>query len=208
MRIVILGPPGSGKGTQAEKLSEKFGLKHLSVGDLLREAVANGTVLGKKAKPYMAKGELVPDPIILDLIKEYIDKYSDGFILDGFPRNLNQAKELDEYLKEHQKNLDIVLNIDVDENTVIERLKGRLVCPKCGRVYSVNSLPSSMVCPRCGAKLEHRMDDNEDTIRNRMRVYQKLTLPLIDYYKKRGLLHNISGKGSPDEVFERIVKLL
>jgi len=156
----------------------------------------------------MAKGELVPDPIILDLIKEYIDKYSDGFILDGFPRNLNQAKELDEYLKGHQKNLDIVLNIDVDENTVIERLKGRLVCPKCGRVYSVNSLPSSMVCPRCGAKLEHRMDDNEDTIRNRMRVYQKLTLPLIDYYKKRGLLHNISGKGSPDEVFERIVKLL
>lgn len=208
MRMVILGPPGSGKGTQAEKLSKKFGVKHLSAGDLLREAVANNTTLGKKARAYMEKGELVPDSIILELIEEQIEKCKDGFILDGFPRNLNQARELERYLRRHQEELDVVLNIDVDEDTVIKRLKGRLVCPECGKIYSMNDLPSNMVCPKCGAELKQRIDDNEDTIKNRIKVYQKVTFPLVDYYKKKGLLHNVSGKGSIEEVFERIVEFL
>jgi len=208
MRVVILGPPGAGKGTQAEKLSKKLGISHLSAGDLLRESVSRGTSLGEKARSYMVKGELVPDSIILEVIGEEMEKSRDGFILDGFPRNINQAKALDQYLKKRGEKLDMVINLEVRRGTIVERLTGRLICPECGKVYHVKSIPPEMVCEECGAKLEQRIDDNEHTIKNRIEVYLKHTHPLIDYYQRKGLLKSISGEGSPQEVFNRILKLL
>jgi len=210
MRIVMLGPPGAGKGTQAKKLSKRLNLSHLSTGDLLREAVANDTPLGREAKSYMIKGELVPDSVILSMIEDEIEKQKDkdGFILDGFPRNVNQARRLDEYLKKEDKELDLVLNIQVDEDTIIKRLTGRRVCPNCGRIYHIKNAPSDMVCKGCGTELRQREDDKEETVRNRIDVYFKETHPLIEYYQKKGILKNIPGKGSPDEVFNRIVALI
>jgi len=210
MRIVMLGPPGAGKGTQAKKLSKRLNLSHLSTGDLLREAVANDTPLGREAKSYMIKGELVPDSVILSMIEDEIEKQKDkdGFILDGFPRNVNQARRLDEYLKKEDKEHDLVLNIQVDEDTIIKRLTGRRVCPNCGRIYHIKNAPSDMVCKGCGTELRQREDDKEETVRNRIDVYFKETHPLIEYYQKKGILKNIPGKGSPDEVFNRIVALI
>lgn len=211
MRIIILGPPGAGKGTQAKRVSDRLGLPHLSTGDLLRKTVSSNTPLGKMAKSYMSKGELVPDPIILNIIGKEIGKHKDkdGFILDGFPRNIAQAQKLDEYLEQGGKQLDIIVNLEIDEKTIVERIKGRLSCPKCGRVYNIiKSGYYGRVCENCRTKLEQREDDSEETIRNRMKVYLEETLPLVDYYQKKGVLQNISGKGSPDEVFERIIALI
>lgn len=210
MRIVLLGPPGAGKGTQANRLSGKLGLPHLSTGELLREAVSSDTRLGKKAKEYMSRGELVPDSIILSIIEEEIEKHraEEGFILDGFPRNLVQARELDEYFKKQNTKLDIAFNIQVDEQTVIKRLTGRRICPTCGKVYHIRDAPSGMVCKRCKNKIRQREDDSEQTVRKRLRVYLRQTFPVIEYYQRKGILRNISGEGSPHEVFNRITSVL
>lgn len=208
MKIVMLGPPGAGKGTQAEKLSKRFNLPHLSAGDLLRDAVSKETSLGKKARSYIEKGELVPDSIIMQIIGEKIESLKDGFILDGFPRNINQAEALDRYLEGRGKKLDLVINLEVDRDTVIKRLTGRLVCQECGKVYHMENIPPRMICQDCGNRLVQRVDDNEETINNRLRVYFEHTYPLIKYYQKKGLLKSVSGKGTPEEVFERIVSLV
>lgn len=208
MRIVMLGLPGAGKGTQAKRLSKKLNLPHLSTGDLLRDAVSRKTSLGKKAKSYMSRGELVPDPIILSIVKEKIEKHRDGFIMDGFPRNISQARELDEYLTQKKKELDVVVNLEVDEETIIKRLTGRRICPNCRKIYHVKNTPSNMVCESCGVKLRQREDDREETVRNRLKVYYEETYPLVEYYRKKGILRSVSGKGSPDEVFNRILALL
>ncbi|HHF98519.1 MAG TPA: adenylate kinase [Candidatus Aerophobetes bacterium] len=208
MRLVLLGPPGAGKGTQAKRLSQKFGVPHLSAGDILREAVSKGTSLGKKAEPYISRGELVPDSIVLEMIEEKIKQSKNGFILDGFPRNLSQARELDLYLQREKKELNAAVNIDVSENIIVERLKNRLICSECGAILSLKDVTGEGICPKCKAKLKRRTDDNEDTIRKRIEVYFKHTFPLLDYYREKGILINISGEGSPDEVFNRIINSL
>lgn len=205
MILVILGPPGAGKGTQASKLSERLGIRHLSTGDLLREEVAQQTPLGKEAKSYMSRGELVPDSLVIRIIRKQIENSEDGVILDGFPRNLNQAQQLDKYLRKSEKRIDKVINLKVSEDTIVRRLTGRAICSNCGKIFSLSNMGSSATCPDCGGKIQQRKDDNAETIRNRMKVYREETSPLIGYYRERGLLQDISGEGSPDEIFSRIV---
>ncbi len=209
MRIVLLGPPGSGKGTQAEKLSRNLGLPHIGMGDMLREAVKNKAPLGEKAKEFMNSGKLVPDSIILELIGKKMEETKEGFILDGFPRILEQAKRLDTLLEEERENVDVVINLVVGEETILKRLKSRLVCSECGKVYQREDLgPSSGSCGSCDAPLSQREDDVSDTLKQRIKIYLEHTHSLIDYYKKKGILQDISGEGHPQEVFNRIIKML
>lgn len=197
MKLILLGPPGSGKGTQAQILQEKFGLSKISTGDILRNAVANETPLGLKAKPYMEKGELVPDELILQILKERLHEIKDrpGFVLDGVPRNLNQGKILEKMLKELHITLTGVVEIEVPLPVIIDRLTLRRSCEKCGSVYTLKSDPSShpTACSRCGGKLIHRSDDTIPVIEKRLKIYQAETLPLIRFYKEKGLLIQING---------------
>ncbi|HHF53069.1 MAG TPA: adenylate kinase [candidate division WOR-3 bacterium] len=209
MRLIFLGPPGAGKGTQADYLKERYGIEKISTGDILREAVRNGTKLGKLASSYMEKGELVPDDIILSLVKERISKL-ENFVLDGFPRTIIQAEGLENILRELKKDLKTVIYFDIDDEKVIKRLTSRRVCPRCGAVYNLITNPpkNDEICDLCGVALEKRKDDNEVTIRNRLQVYKRDTLPLIDFYEKRGLLKKIDADRTPEEVFSSILGLL
>ncbi|NPB04650.1 MAG: adenylate kinase [Thermotogae bacterium] len=208
-RIVFLGPPGAGKGTQASLLAKKYGIKKISTGDILREAVRNGTELGRKAKRYMDAGELVPDGIIIGLIEEQIAGH-ESFILDGFPRTLVQAKALDELLNKQGKPLTHVIFVSVPDEEIVRRLTARRVCPKCGAVYNLvyNPPKSDEICDVCGTPLIQRSDDREDVIRNRLRVFKESTAPLVDYYRKRGIYHEVNGVGSVEEVLKRIEEAL
>ena len=185
MLLVMLGPPGSGKGTQASRLAEKLNLHHLSTGDMLRTAVKNQTDLGKKARDFMEKGELVPDSLILDMIKETVetDKGA-GFIFDGFPRTIPQAEGLDNMLASVNKNLKSALNLEVSDQEVIQRLSGRYFCPQCQRTYNypANLPKEEGKCDDCHVELQKRKDDTEEVVKNRLEVYKKQTEPLIDYY--------------------------
>jgi len=209
LRIVLLGPPGSGKGTQAERLSKNLGLPYIGIGDMLREAVKNKAPLGEKAKEFMNSGNLVPDPIILELLGKKMEGTKKGFIMDGFPRTLEQAKRLDNLLEEERKNVDVVINLLVGEETILKRLKGRLVCSECGKVYRREDLGlSSRSCGSCGAPLSQREDDVSDTLKQRIKIYLEHTHSLIDYYKKKGILQDVSGEGHFQEIFNRIIKML
>ncbi len=212
MRIVLLGAPGSGKGTQAKLIVEKYGIPQISTGDLLRAAVAAGTELGKRAKAAMDAGELVSDDIVLGMIRERLAEpdTEKGFILDGFPRNLSQAEALDALLDELGKPLQAAILIDVPFDSLLKRLTGRLTCEKCGAVYNIYTNPPKQegVCDKCGGKLIHRADDNEETIRNRLQVYQEQTEPLIDYYEKQGKLHRIDGEGDIQAIFQAVSAVL
>jgi adenylate kinase len=201
--IVLLGPPGSGKGTQGEKLTEEFGYVRLSTGDMLREAVRNGTDLGKKAKEYMDSGALVPNDIIIGLMKEKIAATDGKVLLDGFPRTVEQADALAEQL-----DVDLALNLDVDDEELMVRLTKRRSCPKCNAVYHLvyNKPAKDGICDKCGSELYHRDDDKEETVSNRLAVYRKNTMPLIDYYSKKGTLVTIKGVGSIDEIYEQVKK--
>ncbi len=191
MNVVFLGPPGAGKGTQAKYLVEKYGFIHISTGDILREAVSKETKLGREAKEYMDRGELVPDGIMIRLIEEVLPK--DNFILDGFPRTVDQAKALDETLSKKGIGIDKVILFDVDGKIIVERLSGRRSCPSCGAVYHIKYNPpkNNEVCDNCGVKLVHRNDDTEEVILKRLEVYRRQTAPLVEYYEKKGLLIRI-----------------
>lgn len=207
MRIVLLGAPGSGKGTQAQRLQAKYGVPQVSSGDLLRDSVARGTELGRKAKAVMDSGQLVSDDIVLGLIRDRLAKpdAARGFILDGFPRNIDQANSLNALLKELRQPIDAVLLLDVRRETLMKRLAGRRNCPTCGTVYNVHSLPpGANTCSRDGAQLSQRPDDKEDVVAKRLEVYQTQTQPLIDHYSKLGLLRVVAGEGALEEVFERM----
>ncbi|SHK37917.1 adenylate kinase [Thermocrinis minervae] len=210
MILVFLGPPGAGKGTQAKMLSQECGFLHVSTGDLLREAVKNGTPLGQKAKEYMDRGELVPDELIIALIEEVFPKDNKGVILDGFPRTVKQALALDEFLKKHSKELYRVIFFDAKDEVIVERLSGRRVCSKCGAVYHIKFNPPKVegVCDICGGTLIQREDDKEDVVRRRLEVYRAQTKELIDFYKKRGILYSLDASKSMQEIYEELKGLV
>lgn len=204
-RIVLLGPPGSGKGTQAERLEDELGFVRLSTGDLLREAVRNQTELGKQAKEFMDAGQLVPNELVIGLMKERIDNMEGGYILDGFPRTVQQAEVL-----ESITSIDHAINLDVDDEELVSRLTKRRSCPDCNAVFHLLYKPPKTegVCDRCNGELYQRSDDSEETVRNRLKVYRESTFPLIDFYGKRGVLRNIDGIGDIDDIFQAIKALL
>lgn len=210
MKLIILGPPGAGKGTQASFISKKFAIPHISTGDIFRANIKNDTALGKKAKEYMNKGELVPDELTCDLVFDRIkqEDAKNGFLLDGFPRNIFQAQRLDEVLSQENLKIDCVINIEVDDKILVERAVGRRVCKDCGATYhiSFNKSKKQDICDTCNGALYQREDDKEDTIKNRIEVYNKNTKPLIDYYNEKGNLANIQGEKDINLVFEDIVK--
>jgi adenylate kinase len=208
MNVVLFGPPGAGKGTQAKELTKKYGIPHISTGDILRANVRDGTELGMKAKEYMDRGELVPDTVLIGLIRNRLNEpdCKAGYLLDGYPRTIPQADALDIILREIGKPLDVVINIDVSDDSLVERLSGRRTCPSCGESYHVvfNPPEHQGVCDACGSQLYQRDDDREEVIRQRLAVYNQKTKPLIDYYAKAGILVNIDGSRSVDEVFRAV----
>ena len=212
MNLVFLGPPGAGKGTQAKRLLDEFGIPQISTGDILRDAVRQGTELGKKAGPLMAAGKLVPDDVVVGLAIDRL-RQSDcgrGFVLDGFPRTIPQAEALDDALRREGKKLDGVISLQVPEETLVERISGRRSCPKDGSAYHVYQKPPSRTgqCDLCGSELLQREDDKPDKVRERLAVYAAQTAPLEAYYAKQGLLRRISGVGSPEGIYADIKKSL
>ena len=211
MNIVLFGPPGSGKGTQAKMLAEKYNIPHISTGDILRDNLKNKTKLGLEAKAYMDKGELVPDDVLIGIIKDRLSQpdCASGFLLDGYPRTLPQADALNRILNEMDKKLDVVLNIDVPDEELIKRLSGRRMCT-CGASYHVLFNPPKQegICDLCGNKLYHRDDDKEEAIMNRLDVYKTQTQPLIDYYTNEGMMVTVNGTASISEVFDAICRVL
>lgn len=211
MKLILLGPPGAGKGTQSVVLARRYNLPHISTGDILRESVKTGQPLGLKAKKYMDTGELVPDEIVTGIVAERLKKHDtkNGYILDGFPRTLMQAKDLDKALENMASGIDIVLYFETSTGVSIERLTGRRVCRSCGFNYHVKNIPPKKegICDKCGGQLFQRPDDNEDTVRNRLKVYEDQTKPLIDYYSNQGILKRVSGDMDVDELFKVLSKI-
>lgn len=212
VRVLLLGPPGAGKGTQARFLEERYGACRLSTGDILRQAVSDQTPLGKKAKAYMDKGSLVPDDVMVELVAERLrarDCYG-GFILDGFPRTVAQAEALDLMLGDMGSTIDCALNIRVPRQMILQRLAGRRTCSRCGTLYHVLFDPPRRegFCGRCGARLYQREDDREETVAHRLDVYETQAAPLIDYYRKKGLLQEIDGVGRVEEIQSRALRAL
>jgi adenylate kinase len=212
MRIVLLGPPGAGKGTQARVLAEKIKVAHISTGDLLRQNVSVGSDLGREAKGYMEKGALVPDTLVNRMLARRFDDpdIKKGFILDGYPRNLKQAESLDEILKERNSGIDLVFYLDTSEKVILQRLTGRRVCKGCGANFHVKNMPPKKdgICDNCGGVLYQRSDDNEATIRNRLEVYKNESAPLIDYYSSSGKLKSLNADGEAGIVLDEMVRLI
>ncbi|MBN2029850.1 adenylate kinase [bacterium] len=207
-RFILLGAPGVGKGTQAKKLSDHFGWSHISTGDMLRKAVQKGTPLGQQVKVYVEKGDLVPDNLMVELVKDRLDEDDcrHGFLLDGFPRTVPQAKKLDAFLDDRGLGLDGVISIEISDEEVVNRLSKRFVCVDCGFIVVGDDKTSrDRHCPSCGGTLAKRQDDEVDTIRHRLNVYEKSTRSLIEYYQKQNLYVRIDGMGSVDAVYERIL---
>ena len=205
MKTVLLGAPGCGKGTQAVKICEKYNLPHISTGDIFRENIKNQTPLGIKVKAIMDSGNLCPDDVTCELVKDRLSKddCKNGFLLDGFPRNLVQAEALEEFASP-----DVVININVDLKKIERRITGRRSCPRCGGSFHIDFIGDAKVCPECGGVLMIRKDDNPEVIRERLSVYKNYTEPLVDFYNKKGTLRDVDGDKSIDEVFDEIVKVL
>ena len=212
MRIILLGPPGAGKGTQAAAIVDKYKIPHISTGDIFRQNIKEGTELGKKAKEYMDQGLLVPDELTVGLVTDRISQpdCGNGFMLDGFPRNVSQAVQLDAFLKNNGIALDKVINIEVDKEKLVARAVGRRICKSCGATYHIEFNPSKEegVCDICKGDLYQRADDNEETVSKRIQVYLDETKPLADYYSKVGIIADIDGQQSIDKVFNDIVSAL
>jgi adenylate kinase len=212
MRLVLVGPPGAGKGTQAEFIAEHFGIPKISTGDIFRANVSGGTDLGRMAKKFMDAGDLVPDEITNAMVRDRLAQpdATDGFLLDGFPRNVQQAGELDGILEEIGSSLSVVLDLDVDHDEVVRRLSGRRTCKKCGHVWHLEYDPpkAENVCDKCGGELYHRDDDFPDTVRHRLEVYSSQTAPLIEFYGSRGQLVAIDALGTVEDVTERAIEAL
>ncbi len=205
MKIVLLGAPGSGKGTQALSISNKYKVPHISTGDIFRDNIKNGTPLGLKVKSIMDKGDLCPDELTIDLVRDRLSKKDceAGYLLDGFPRNLVQAQALDEI-----STPDLVIDIDVDFSKIEDRITGRRSCPGCGASYHTSVIGDTSVCPACGGTLIRRKDDNPETVKERLSVYSKQTQPLVDYYKQQGKLKTVNGNLSVEAVFGEIEKVI
>ncbi|MCR4394220.1 MAG: adenylate kinase [Dehalococcoidales bacterium] len=212
MKIILLGAPGAGKGTQAGLISQKLNLAHIATGDLVRQAIEIGTELGRTAKSYMEKGQLVPDEITVRMVMDRItaDDCKNGIVLDGFPRNLQQARALDQALETQKNGIDAVIYIKVSEEELLKRLGGRWICRRCQTPYHEIYSPPKVagICDKCGGELYQRPDDNINTIKKRLEVYFNETAPLVDYYKQKGKLIEVDGEGSMEEINERIVSVL
>ncbi len=212
MRLILLGPPGAGKGTQAVSIVDKYKVPHISTGDIFRYNIKEGTDLGKKAKDYMDKGLLVPDELVLKIVEDRLkmDDCKGGFLLDGFPRTVMQAVALDEVLRNMDVSLDKVINIEADKDILVERAVGRRICKECGATFHIKNNPSKRgdICDKCGGDLYQRADDNEETVATRIEVYLKDTTPLIDYYGRQNKLVTVDGIKAIDKVFEDIVASL
>ncbi len=208
-RMVLLGPPGAGKGTQGHMLAQELGIPQIATGDILRQAVQEGSELGRQAKSYMDAGDLVPDAIMMKIIRERVedDDAQKGYILDGFPRTVAQAEALDDMLETIGQSLDAVIHIDVDSEALVERLSARLICRDCGTTYHTRFNPPSKdrVCDVCGGELYQREDDQESTVRSRLAVFEERTQPLVEYYRQQGVYHKIDGNREPDAVREAIL---
>lgn len=211
MNIILLGPPGSGKGTQAKMIADKYSVKHISTGDILRENVRNNTPLGQEAKKYMDAGKLVPDSLLVSIIKDRFSKpdVKGGWMLDGYPRTIPQAEALDQILPSLGQKIDVVLNIDVPDEELVKRVTGRRMC-KCGTTYHVQFNPPKVPgkCDACGADLYQRQDDTEETVKQRLQAYHTQTQPLIDYYNKKGIVATVLGVGDIKEIFVNVSKAL
>ncbi len=212
MNLILLGPPGAGKGTQAKMMIDTFKVPQISTGDILRAALRERTPLGVKAKEYMDKGFLVPDEVVVDIIQERLKgtDCQNGYVLDGFPRTVAQAQALDRVLADMNSAIDHVIFIEVDNGELIKRLTGRRICRQCGRGYHAIFDPSvnKNLCDKCQGELYQRDDDNEDTVRNRLDVYDSQTFPLIQYYKEKDLIRSINGQGGIQQIFDRIKAVL
>jgi len=210
--VIFLGPPGSGKGTQAKELAKAYGIPHLSTGDMLREHVSNGTTLGLKARPIMERGDLVPDSLVLEMVAERIERpdCSHGFVFDGFPRTVTQARYLGELLKQHGFKQPFVLHLVIGSSVLMRRLTGRRTCKVCGEIYNVYERPPKVegICDKDGGELLQRPDDREDVIRERLHAYEKQTAPLVQYYRRLGLLHDIDADKSFEEVKQEMFESL
>lgn len=212
MKIVMLGAPGAGKGTNAERICSKYKIPHISTGDIFRENIKNGTELGKKAKSYMDQGNLVPDELTCDLVMDRInqDDCKNGFVLDGFPRTMPQAEALTKALEAKGEKMDYAINVVISDDEIVKRMSGRRSCPNCGAVYHLVNLPpiKEGICDKCGTKLIQRPDDSAETVANRLKVYHEQTEPLIAYYTAQGIIHEISGNTIEGHEYDEIVKIL
>ncbi len=212
MKIIMLGAPGAGKGTQAKQIAEKYKIPHVSTGDIFRANIKNGTELGKEAKKYMDAGALVPDELTVRILLDRVaqEDCKNGYVLDGFPRTIPQAEVLDEELGKLNESIDHAINVDVPDEAIVKRMSGRRACPSCGATYHIVSIPPKKegICDACGGELILRDDDKPETVQKRLDVYHEQTQPLEDFYREKGVLKNVNGTRSMEEIFEEIVSIL
>ena len=212
MKVIMLGAPGAGKGTQAKQIADKYSIPHISTGDIFRANIKNGTELGKKAKTYMDQGLLGPDELVVELVVDRIqqDDCKNGFVLDGFPRTIPQAEALDAALEKINEKMDYAIDVDVPDENIINRMSGRRACLNCGATYHIVSIPTKVegICDRCGSQIVLRDDDKPETVKKRLEVYHEQTQPLIDYYKKQDILRTVDGVQPMEDVFNAIVEIL